>query len=386
VERAALIWDRALAAYDLGPAHPLDPLRLLLTVDLMEAYGLLGQGTVIAPRMATDDELALVHSRGYIEAVRESSDWGTGLHASMGLGGEDNPIYPGMHDVAALVCGASIAAIQEVLAGRRERTFSIASGMHHAHRSRASGFSTYNDPAVAIQVARRERPGLRVLYIDIDAHHADGVQEVFADTPDVLTISLHETGLHLFPGTGFPAESGYGDGAGFSANVPLPMMATDACYRLAFERVAEPLARAFAPDVIVAQLGVDAHHADPQTDLGLTLPGYREMVRRIVRLADDLCARRLVALGGGGYEIVDVVPRAWAWVMAELLGEELDERLPESWRTHVRELTCRDAPRDLGADDAFELPQAQAQAVLGETAEVVEQVRQAIFPHHGLTA
>ena len=288
MERAALIWSPDLAAYDLGEAHPLNPLRLTLSVELMDAFGILSREAVISPRHASESELLLVHSIGYIEAVREASDWGAGLRPGMGLGTEDNPVYPGMHDIAALTCGGSIAAIDAVLSGRQTRTFSIAGGMHHAHRSRAAGFSVYNDAAVAIAVARQQHPDLKVLYVDIDAHHGDGVQEAFASSADVLTVSIHESGLFAFPGTGFPGEIGYGAGAGFSANVPLPLGATDECFALAFNDVVVPLARAFRPDVIVAQLGVDAQRpadrARPHAS-GLSLARARDSRpgRRAVR-------------------------------------------------------------------------------------------------------
>lgn len=384
MESAALMWDPALAAYDLGEGHPLNPLRLTLTVELMSEFGLLAPDTVLSPRAATEAELLLVHSIGYIEAVREASDWGAGLRQGMGLGTEDNPIYPGMHDIAALTCGAAIVGIEEVLAGRRRRTFSIAGGMHHAHRGRAAGFSVYNDAAVGIAAALQHAPGLKVLYIDIDAHHGDGVQEAFGGSADVLTISLHESGLYTFPGTGFPGESGYGPGEGFSANVPLPAYATDACFELAFGEVVAPLARAFRPEIIVAQLGVDAHHADPQTELGLTLPGYRALARGIVELADELCDGRLAALGGGGYHIVDVVPLAWTWVMAHLLDVQLPDTVPEAWRARVRSRLNCNAPESMGAHDRFDSPPERAARVLALTAERIREVRAAVFPHHGL--
>ncbi len=384
MERAALIWRRDLAAYDLGDAHPLNPLRLTLSVELMDAYDLLGRYTVIEPRSATERELLLVHSEGYIEAVRAASDWGAGLPQGVGLGTEDNPIYPGMHDIAALTCGASIVGLEEVLCGRRPKTFSIAGGMHHAHRGRAAGFSVYNDPSVAIAVARSSRPGLKVLYIDLDAHHGDGVQEVFLGSAEVMTVSVHESGLHAFPGTGFPTEMGYDEGTGYAVNVPMPLNATDACFRLAMDRVVVPLARAFRPDVIVAQLGVDAHYADPQTDLGLTLPGYRSLVRTILELADELCGGRLAALGGGGYHVVEVVPLAWTWVMAALLGVELADEVPESWRDRVRPLLHAEPPRTLGAGDRFELAPEEAARALEITEAVVAEVRAAVFPYHGL--
>ena len=384
MNRAALIWSPDLAAYDLGDSHPLNPLRLTLSVELMQAFGLLTSGDIISPRPASDSELLLVHSIGYIEAVREASDWGAGLRPGMGLGTEDNPIYPGMHDIAALTCGASIQGIEAVLSGRQSRTFSIAGGMHHAHRSRAAGFSVYNDAAVGIAVARQHHPDLRVLYIDIDAHHGDGVQEAFASSADVLTISIHESGLHAFPGTGFPGEIGYGPGEGFSANVPLPVGATDECFQLAFDEVVAPLAAAFRPDVIVAQLGVDAHHSDPQTELGLTLPGYRSLVRGIIRLADDLCVGRLAATGGGGYHLVDVVPLAWTWVMAELGGVQLPDAVPEVWREHVRVRLDCEPPASMGEHDRFETPPDRAAELLALTAEQVRAVREAVFPYHGL--
>jgi acetoin utilization protein AcuC len=382
--RAALIWDPALADYDLGPGHPLNPKRLTLTVGLMAAYGIPGPGGTVEPRTASDEELLRVHSRGYIDTVVEASDWGTGLHAGSGLGTEDNPIFPGMHHVAALICGASIVALEGVLSARFARTFSIAGGLHHAHRSRAAGFCIYNAAAVPSAAARAAKPELRVLYIDIDAHHGDGVQEAFAGSPEVMTISLHENGIYAFPGTGFPSEMGHDEGRGYSVNVPMPRFATDECYRTAFEGVVAPLARAFGPDVIVAQLGADAHHTDPLTDLGMTLPGYRHLVDRIVGLADELCEGRLVALGGGGYQIVTVVPLAWTWVMARLLDVELDDEVPESWRAHVLAMFATDAPRSLGATDRFEIPADQASSVLAQTEAVVREARGLLFPIHGL--
>jgi acetoin utilization protein AcuC len=369
----------------MGEGHPLDPARLVYTIELMASFGFPDLRDVIAPHEAPEDDLRLAHSSGYIEAVRHAGDWATDFRPTMGLGTGDNPTFPGMHEAAALTCGATTQAIEEILAGRRPKTFSIAGGMHHAHRSRAAGFCVYNDAAVGICVAKREHPGLRVLYLDIDAHHGDGVQEAFASSAEVMTVSIHESGLYLFPGTGFPTEIGYGEGEGYAANVPLPRNATDACFALAFEQVAAPLARAFRPDVIVAQLGVDSHHTDPLTDLGLTLPGYRSLVREIIALADEVCQGRLAALGGGGYRIVDVVPPAWAWVMAELSGRALPDQIPESWRATVRERAHCEAPEGMGERDRFVVSTSDEARLLAETAEQVRQTRAAVFPRHGLT-
>lgn len=382
--QASLVWGPQLAAQELEKGHPLDPKRLKLTVELITQLGFLTAEQVVEPCMANDDELRLVHANGYIEAVQEASDWGAGLHPGVGLGTEDNPIFPGMHDAAALVCGSSITALERVMSGASLRSFSIAGGMHHAHKGRAAGFSVYNDCAVAIEVARTRRPGLRVLYIDIDGHHGDGVQEAFYSTSEVMTISLHESGLYVFPGTGFPSEYGLGEGEGYSVNVPLPQNANDQCYARVFGDVVVPLSRAFAPDVIVAQLGVDAHYADPLTNLGLTLPGYRHLVRGIIALADDLCDGRLAALGGGGYQAVLTVPRAWAWVMAELEGAETPEALPEAWRQYVRDTTGVEPPANFGGDDAHEWPSDVAATAMEATERVIDEVRGHILPFHGL--
>jgi acetoin utilization protein AcuC len=381
---AALIYHPDLADFDLGEGHPMNPVRLALTVELMEAYGLLDSVTVLPPRPATMQELSHVHALGYIEAVQLSSDWGAAVHHDVGLGTDDNPIYPGMHDAAALVAGASIVGLEEVLAGRFEKTFSIAGGMHHAHRGRASGFSVYNDACVAIAAAQVRNPGIKVLYLDVDAHHGDGVQSTFAGSSDVMTVSIHASGLYAFPGTGFPIESGYGAGEGHTVNVPLPRGATDECLALAFEEVVKPVTAAFRPHVIVAQLGVDAHHADPQAELHMTLPGYRHLVRETIALAEKHCGGRLAALGGGGYHVLEIVPRAWTWVMAELAGVELPEELPLSWRDHARALTGEEPPTTLGADDGIETAAEDAERLLEETRESVAEVRAAVFPHHAI--
>lgn len=385
VSRAALVWDPYLASYDLGEEHPLDPIRLSLTVELVDSFGLLTDDLILKPREARESELLLVHTAGYIEAVRHAGDWASDFSPRMGLGTDDNPVFPGMHEHAAWVCGSTLVALEAVLDGTFERAFSIAGGLHHAHRARAAGFSVYNDAAVAIAAAVKAHDGLKVLYIDLDAHHGDGVQEAFAGSNAVMTASIHQSGLFVFPGTGFPGEVGYDVGAGYSANIPMPMHATDECFAAAFDEVVAPLARAFAPDVIVAQLGVDAHHADPQTDLGMTIPGYRSMVRRVIALADELCGGKLVALGGGGYHVLETVPRAWAWVFAELNGVELPDAVPDAWREHLRVVIGHEAPDHMGGEDVFELPEEQQLQAIAETAESIRQARVALFPLHGLT-
>ena len=373
--RPVLVYDDSMAAYDLGPNHPLKPERFTLTLDLIRAYGLIadegaadgaggtegdaaGGGTaeatfeLLAPDPAPVDDIELVHDDTYIETVKRASASPESYRAVtvQGIGPGDTPPAPGLHEAAALICGGTIAALARVLdapSGPPARAFAPAGGLHHAHRDRASGFCVYNDPAVAIAVALRDRPGVRIAYLDIDAHHGDGVEAAFYDTPDVLTISLHESGRYLFPGTGRAEETGAGAGLGYAINVPMPPFADAACYELAFDEVVAPALSAFAPDVLVAQCGADAHHADPLTHLGLTLPEMRDLYHRVVSIANDCCDGRITACGGGGYGTYSVVPRAWTMLAAALLGRELPEELPEAWRHRSSSMSDEPAPRTL---------------------------------------
>jgi len=273
----ALIYDSGLDAYDLGEHHPLRSERVTGTIELLR-----------------------VHTAEYLHAVRHAGPPVSAEAFAHGFDSPDNPVFAGMHEVSALIAGAGIVAMRAVLGGDFCRSFSIAGGLHHAHRDRAAGFCVYNDVAVAIADALAHDPTLRIAYIDIDAHHGDGVQEAFYSESRVLTFSVHESGRYLFPGTGFPEERGEGPGSGTAFNLPLPPGATDACYRLAFERAIAPAVRAFAPDLLVLQAGADAHHSDPLTSLGLALPGYRWLVEHIIALSDELTGGRIVAFGGGG--------------------------------------------------------------------------------------
>ena len=365
---AAVVYVPGLDAYDLGPLHPLKPERFSLAVELLAAYGVLGDGiAVIEPEPATTEQLERAHSAHYLSLLRvASADPDAWTVPQAGLGTSDDPVFKGAYEAAALVCGATTRALRAVLDGEYRRTMSVAGGLHHAHADQAEGFCFLNDPAVAIADALSRDSGLRVAYVDIDAHHGDGVQDIFYAEPRVLTLSVHETGTFLFPGTGFPGETGAGAGVGASANLPLPPHATDACYRLALDAFVEPVVTGFAPDVIVAQLGADAHHADPLTTLGLTLPGYVALVDSIVGLADRLCDGRLAATGGGGYGAYSVVPRAWAWATARMGDVDLPDELPETWRQRVERLGVVPPPRTL-LGDAYAVEDAEESMLLALT-------------------
>jgi len=300
--QAALVWGGPIT-YNFGPQHPLQPVRVELAVELMRAYGLLDRPNVqlIPPRLAGDDELKLIHSPDYIDAVRqagalEPSEITCASVPTYCLGPGDNPIFPEMHEASAQVAGGSIDAAEFVMRGRDHHAFSIAGGLHHAMRANASGFCIYNDAAIAIEHLRRKH-GARVLYLDTDAHHGDGVQAAFYDTDEVLTISFHENGRFLFPGTGFVNESGTGAGKGYAVNVPLPPGAADEAFRAAFDELVPGVARAYAPDVLVNQNGADAYQDDPLAHLRLSTGTYAHIARTVHELAHELCQGRWLALG-----------------------------------------------------------------------------------------
>ena len=307
---SALIYSDAWKSFDYGPQHPLRMERLGLTWRLMEAYGLttLADATVHGHEPATERAIGRYHAREYLDVLKAANGGFAPTGAERyGLGPGDNPVFPGLWDASRLCAGGSLLAAELVASGRAARAFHFAGGLHHALPARASGFCYVNDAVLAILHLKSR--GLRVLYVDIDAHHGDGVQHAFYDDPSVMTISTHERGDYLFPGTGFVEEAGEGDGVGFSVNLPLEPYTDSAIYLPAFEQVVPPLIGAFRPDVVVAQLGIDSHRTDPLTHLALDVQGFTRAVRRITELSPTL-----VCLGGGGYDLQNV-GRAWtaAW-------------------------------------------------------------------------
>jgi acetoin utilization protein AcuC len=310
-----------------GPQHPLKPERLQRTHELLQEVGALDWANVrvVTPRLATDEELALFHTGEYIDAVRALSEGDTSIPASRyNFGPGDNPVFPGMFESEARKVGSAVQGAQLLLQAECEVAFSYSGGLHHGGPDFASGFCVFNDAAVAIEWLRQQ--GQRVCYIDIDVHHGDGVQDAFYSTDEVLTISLHQTGRTLFPGTGFVEESGAGQGVGYSVNVPLPAYTTGALYLWAFKQIVPPLVQRFGPDVLVSQLGVDTHYTDPLARMALTTHGQEAIFRAL-----DGLAPKWLALGGGGYAI-DVVPRSWALAFAVMAHQELAAELPPAYR------------------------------------------------------
>jgi acetoin utilization protein AcuC len=331
-----VIWTKDLLEYNLGD-HPLDPVRVELTIELSRAFGLLDRDgvSVVAPEPADDATLIRVHDPAYLAAVKAAPD--DPFFQGWGLGTADNPIFDRMHEASALVAGATLNAAEAVWRGEALHAVNVAGGLHHAMPARAAGCCVYNDPAVAI-ARLLDQGAQRVAYVDVDVHHGDGVQEIFWDDPRVLTISLHETPLALFPGTGFPHETGGEAAPGSAVNVALPPGTDDHGWLRAFHAVVPSALRAFRPEILFTQCGADTYRLDPLADLRLSVDGHRATYLALRALAEELCGGKWVATGGGGYALVEAVPRSWSHLLAIATGEPLDPRLPTptSWRDLAR--------------------------------------------------
>ena len=387
-EGVQVVWDRAFNAYDFGRWHPMSPVRLDLTARLCESLGLFGAPgvAVVTAPPAPDELLGTVHDADFIAAVRRASEDPAAAEERYGLGTDDDPAFAGMHEASARIVGASTAVALAVWRGECVHGVNFCGGMHHAMPGHASGFCVYNDAAVAIR-ALLDAGARRVAYVDTDVHHGDGPQAVFWNDPRVLTVSVHESGRTLFPGTGYPEEVGGPDAEGSAVNVALPAGVADAGWLRAVHAVVPPLLRAFAPEVVVTQHGCDTHSLDPLGHLVVSVDAQRQVARTLHALSHEVAGGRWLALGGGGYEVVDVVPRAWAHLVAEVAHRPLDPAtaVPAEWREHVRSLTGRAAPARMTDgeratwaewESGYDPADAVDRAVLA--------TRRAVFPLHGL--
>jgi acetoin utilization protein AcuC len=337
MSRTAFLCSPGLWLSGHGPSHPLKPERLRRTYELLTAYGAFEpkDSLLVEPRPATLEELCRFHTPEYVDVVKRLSTGEKVPHSGRyGFGPGDNPVFAHMWETESLKAGAAIVAAEMLLSGEVETAFSFAGGMHHADPARASGFCVFNDPAIAIHYLVDQ--GLRVAYVDVDAHHGDGVQRAFYDTDRVLTISLHESGHYLFPGTGFTDEQGAGAGQGTCVNIPLPPYTTDGLYVKAFKEVVVPVVERYRPDIIVTQLGVDTHYLDPLTHLRLSTWGYQVVVGMMKGLAP-----LWLTLGGGGYDI-SVVPRAWSLAYGIMSEQKFADELPLAYAEKYGAGTLRD--------------------------------------------
>jgi acetoin utilization protein AcuC len=368
--KTAFIYADDFAKYDYGPEHPLKPFRLKLTYELIKAYGLLSlpDVRVVEAKPAEEEDLLLYHTRDYLEVLKAAN---SGLEVPgeeyYGLGIGDNPVFEGVFEWSRLVTGASLQAAELVDSNEVPIAFNISGGLHHALASRASGFCYINDPVIVI--ASLLKKGRRVAYIDIDAHHGDGVQEAFYRTDKVMTISLHESGKYLFPGTGFEGETGEGKGKGCSVNIPLPPSSDDELFVYAFNEVVPLLLERFRPDIVVGQLGVDSFRTDPLAHLNYSTNGFCEVVSKMKELSP-----RWIALGGGGYEITNVA-KAWTLAWAIMNNVDLQDELPQAFLEHYPLEGFRS--RKL-RDEEYREEGAEKEMMRNEVRKVVARIRQEV--------
>lgn len=332
-DQTRFIYSPEFLRYRFHDTHPFNNNRLEITRDLIQSFGLLQDHQILPPRLATDQELALAHDEDFIQIVKQADQGNVSEERleAYGLTTEDNPVFPGMHTASALVAGGTLTAAEWVMSGRSRHALNLAGGLHHALRGKASGFCIYNDVSVAIAYIRKHYDA-RVLYIDTDAHHGDGVQWTFYHDPEVMTLSIHETGRYLFPGTGYVYERGHDEAFGTSINIPLDAFTEDDSWLSAFYRILPKAVETFKPDVILSQSGCDAHHYDPLTHLSTTMKVYQAIPRLIHQLAHQWCDGRWIGVGGGGYDIWRVVPRAWTYLWGEMNHRPLGNTdLPQGW-------------------------------------------------------
>lgn len=382
-----LVWDDQLAEYDFGPAHPLAPIRVQLAMRLIRAFGLDEACIIHEPvEVIADSLIERVHDSDYVAAVKRASEPSPDIDVSRGLGTSDDPIFPHMHRASARVCGATLAATGAVWTGASNHGVNLAGGLHHAMADRAAGFCIYNDIAVSIQWLL-DQGAERVAYIDLDVHHGDGVQSIFWDDPRVLTISIHESPQTLFPGTGFPSEIGGPNAPGSAVNIALPAGTGDQGWLRALQGVVPELLDAFGPTVIVSQNGVDSHAEDPLAHLALSIDGQRLGFEAVHRWAHEHAGGRLVAVGGGGYDWVDVVPRAWTHLLAVTSQQQLDPQtlVPAEFHHYVQEALGRSGPmRMTDGQTPWARPLAQGWNPSDPIDAAIWQTRQAVFGLHGL--
>ncbi|WP_249872026.1 acetoin utilization protein AcuC [Oceanobacillus saliphilus] len=331
--KTGFVFSDDFLTYHFNNEHPFNQKRVLLTKELLERNDTLNSKDIIPPRMASDEELQLFHDHDYVEAVKRAGRGNLSEEQGFeyGLGTEDTPIFPNMHEASSYIVGGTLTAVDEVLTGKRDHMLNLGGGLHHGFERKAAGFCIYNDSAVAIKYIRKKY-NLKVLYVDTDAHHGDGVQWAFYDDPNVCTFSIHETGRYLFPGTGNVNERGIKQGHGYSFNLPIDAFTQDESFLELYETALREIAEFFRPDVIVTQNGADAHCFDPLTHLCGTMNIFERIPHLAHEIAHQYCNGRWIATGGGGYDMWRVVPRAWAQVWNVMkTGEPAKGALPKEW-------------------------------------------------------
>lgn len=380
MHETAFVYGDEYLRYDFGTFHPLRPERLKLTERLATHLGLLAKPnvTVVRPRIASEQELCSVHEPEHVSLVRKLSETGTGL-----LDSGDTPAFKGMFEAASFWAGGSLVAAELIAEGRVQHAFNIGGGLHHAGKSSSAGFCIFNDVAIAARALHDKHGFKRIFMLDIDAHHGNGTQEILFGDSHFLKVDFHESGLYLYPGSGFVDELGEGDGRGYMVNVPLPPYTDDETYLQLFEEIVPPLLQAFKPEIIIQQTGADGYRLDELTTMGLSTHTYEEVTRRMHAFSHIYCDGRYLLMGGGGYDVA-AVPRIWTLVLAEIIGAKISDELPTTWLEDFPKLSSREPPRELR--DRPEPPELRMrEKIKVETAEVLADIRKTIFPLHGIS-
>ncbi len=371
-DNEVFVFSKKFTRHSYGSSHPLKMERLQLTMDLIDAYGLLNTSGIpwVEAKEADEQDLLLIHHPDYLNILKKANSGQVPTQAGQyGLGSGDNPVFSGLYDWSLLVTGATLECTRQVTDEKKQIAFNMGGGLHHAMSDRASGFCYLNDPAIGI--ARMIKAGLRVVYLDIDVHHGDGVEALFYNSDQVLTISLHQHGHTLFPGTGFVEDMGQGEGRGYAVNVPLLPGTGDDLYFWVFTEVVPPLVNAYEPDVLVTQLGVDTIATDPLASFNLTINGFSEVIKEI-----KSWGLRWVALGGGGYNVMNVA-RAWTSAWAVMRGVDIPDALPEAFVEKNR--------LELGGSVTLSDPSKKINGTTADKARqlatsVVEKIKETSFP------
>ncbi|MCD8870059.1 acetoin utilization protein AcuC [Staphylococcus gallinarum] len=327
------VYSNDLLQYRFSNSHPFNQMRLKLTTELLTELGYLKPSHIIKPRIATDDEIALIHSYDYIQAIRHASHGilSDSEAKKYGLDGDDTQQFRMMHKHSARIVGGALNLVDQVMTNQITNGCHLGGGLHHSLPGRANGFCIYNDVAIAIKYLMKYY-NQRVLCIDTDAHHGDGTQWSFYTNDQALIYSIHETGKFLFPGSGHYTERGNEEGFGYTVNMPLEPYTEDESFIETFKATIEPVVASFDPDIIISVHGVDIHYLDPLTHMHCTLDALYQIPYIIKSLADTYTNGKVIMFGGGGYNIWKVVPRAWTHVFLALLGESpLTGNLPEAW-------------------------------------------------------
>ena len=373
--KAVFIYSAELERFHYPPEHPFNTIRAKRVREIVSSMGLLKNGrSEVAPVPAERIVLKKFHSARYLHALKTAAKgrWDTEA-LDMGIGTQDCPVFKGLYEYAVLATGGTLVAAELILSGQAGIAFNPSGGFHHAGPERASGFCYINDVALACTVLAER--GKRVLYLDVDVHHGDGVAYAFYDRSDVLTISFHQNPRTLFPGTGFEDEIGTGQGKGYCVNVPLPVGTYDQAYIKAFEAIVLPLTAAYNPDVVVFELGADALAGDPLAHLRLTNNVYAEIINHLLGFN-----KPILATGGGGYNVDNTV-RAWALAWSIFCGADADGHMNQAVGGVLLESTEWQGGL---RDRTLAVSQTQRKTVVPAIEATIDFIKANIFPIHGL--